>query len=271
MIPYPEIDPVLVHIGPLAVRWYSLAYIAGFLLGVQAMKYANRRLHLVRREEGLIDDVLLYAVPAVILGGRLGYVLFYNFGYYAENPVEALKIWNGGMSFHGGLLGLAAGLWLYCRRREVPLLAFAGLASMAAPIGLFFGRIANFVNGELYGRETSSPLGMVFPYGGPSPRHPSQLYEAALEGLLLGVVLWGAAFWMKKRTGAADGGALAGLFFLGYAAARTFAERFREPDAHLGILFDALTMGQALSLPMALIGGWLVFRYVKARSRPNVS
>ncbi|MET0156153.1 MAG: prolipoprotein diacylglyceryl transferase [Rickettsiales bacterium] len=259
MLTYPHIDPIIVEIGPFALRWYSLAYIAGFLTGLWAMKLGNRKFSLIPPRPELIDDVLYYAIPAVILGGRLAYVCIYNPQYYLSEPWEALKIWHGGMSFHGGMMGLAVALWVYCRRRKVNALAFGGLAALAAPPGLFFGRVANFINGELYGRPTDSPFGMVFPGAGDAPRHPSQLYEAGLEGIALGIVLWALAFALKKTRGYVDGRALIGMFLLGYAAARTFLERFREPDEQIGFLWGSITMGQTLSFPMALVGVALLY------------
>lgn len=254
MLTYPTIDPVIFEIGPFALRWYSLAYIAGFLVGIWAAKGANRRFALIPQKSEVIDDVLFYIIPAVILGGRIGYVCIYNPSYYMENIAEAFKIWQGGMSFHGGLVGMAIGIWIFCRHKKIPLRGFSGLAALAAPPGIFFGRIANFINGELYGRPTEAAVGMVFPGAGPLPRHPSQLYEAALEGAALALAVWALAFYLHRKRGFVDGFALVGLFLLGYALARGFVERFREPDEQIGFLWESLTMGQALSLPMALCG-----------------
>jgi phosphatidylglycerol---prolipoprotein diacylglyceryl transferase len=258
-IPYPEIDPVIFSLGPLAIRWYALAYIVGMVLGWRWILALNRTAGEPIKTPKW-DDALVWIAIGVILGGRLGYVLFYNPGFYLLNPVEALKVWQGGMSFHGGCLGVMVAMILFARRHKLPLLTFADLIAAAVPIGLFFGRIANFINGELFGRNTDVAWAFVFPGAGPSPRHPSQLYEAALEGLLLFLLL----NWMvRKRDALAKPGLITGLFLLGYAAARAFVEMFRQPDAHLGFLIGGITMGQLLSLPMILGGLYLVWRAQK--------
>ncbi len=260
-LPFPAIDPVLIEIGPLAIRWYALAYIGGLLIGWWlAARLAARApapgvpSPLTR---ALVDDFLLWATLGVILGGRLGYVLFYNPAFYAANPLAVLSIWEGGMSFHGGLLGVMAAIVLFCRRRGVPILALGDVIALVAPIGLFFGRIANFINGELYGRVGDVPWAMVFPGGGPEPRHPSQLYQAALEGLVLFLVLVALARFAHAR---ARPGLLTGAFAAGYGIARIVGELFREPDAHIGFLPFGTTMGQWLSLPLIAVGLWLVAR-----------
>jgi phosphatidylglycerol---prolipoprotein diacylglyceryl transferase len=262
-LPFPAIDPVLIEIGPFAIRWYALAYIAGLVLGWQCLKRLVQRPGW-RLTPAEIDDFLVYVTLGVVIGGRLGYVLFYRPGFYLEQPLEALAVWHGGMSFHGGVLGVvgAAALFGHLRRRSV--LEIADAVCAAAPIGLFFGRIANFINGELFGRVSDVPWAVVFPYGGPEPRHPSQLYEAGLEGLLLFAVMsWFA--WRPREPG--SDGRLAGIFLIGYGLARSFAELFREPDAHLGYLVGGLTMGQLLSLPMIVLGALLVVRsYGRARA-----
>jgi phosphatidylglycerol:prolipoprotein diacylglycerol transferase len=201
------------------------------------------------------EDLLTWMVLGVVLGGRLGYVLFYNPGYFLQNPVEILFVWQGGMSFHGGFAGVILGVLLYTRRKGIPLLQAGDAVALGAPAGLFFGRLANFINGELWGRVTDVPWAMVFPGAGPEPRHPSQLYEAALEGLALGAVMWLLAVrggWLKRP------GAVTGVFFLGYGLARSVVENFRQWDAQLGYAIEigsgGLTMGQMLSLPMVLIG-----------------
>lgn len=261
-IAFPSIDPVLVQIGPFAIRWYALAYLAGFLLG---WRYC---LHLARRDPGPptavdVDDFLTWAVIAVVLGGRLGYVLFYNPAYYLHDPLEALAVWHGGMSFHGGMLGVLVAVLLFARGRGFAPLALGDLIATVAPIGLFFGRLANFINGELFGRITDVPWAVVFPHGGPLPRHPSQIYEAILEGLVLFVVLAVLAY---RRGVRARPGTLAGTFFIGYGIARIVVEFFREPDPQLGFLFAGATMGQLLSVPMVLFGLALVV-YARSRSR----
>lgn len=262
-IAFPTVDPVAIEIGPLAIRWYALAYLAGFILGWRyCLRLAGADAAPPTRRD--VDDFLTWAVIGVILGGRLGYVLFYNLPYYAENPLQALAIWRGGMSFHGGLLGVVAAVALFARVRSIPVLALGDVIAAAAPIGLFFGRIANFVNAELYGRTTDVPWGVVFPNGGPEPRHPSQLYEAFLEGLVLFAVLW---FLARRPEIRARHGLLAGVFFAGYGTARIVVEFFREPDAQLGFLLGGhATMGQLLSLPMVLLGLALI---VWARRHPR--
>jgi phosphatidylglycerol---prolipoprotein diacylglyceryl transferase len=259
-IPFPGIDPVAIAIGPFAIRWYALAYIAGLLLGWRyTLVLADRPPRLVRRQD--IDDFLAWATLGVVLGGRLGYVLFYNPGYYLGHPLEALYLWHGGMSFHGGALGVMAAIALFTRGRGIPTLAFADIICEAVPIGLFFGRIANFINGELFGRVTEVPWAIVFPAGGPLPRHPSQIYEALCEGLLLFLLLFAA-----ERSGARrHPGTISGLFLAGYAVARMSGELFRQPDVQLGFLIFGTTMGQLLSLPLLLAGIALI---LWARRRP---
>jgi phosphatidylglycerol---prolipoprotein diacylglyceryl transferase len=255
-IPFPNIDPVLIEIGPFALRWYALAYIAGLIIGWRYVR------HLVKAPPRVaspndVDDFLLWATIGVVLGGRIGYILFYNFDYYSENPLRALEIWRGGMAFHGGMLGVILALFIFCRKRGIPLLGFADLIACATPIGLLLGRIANFINAELYGRPTDVPWGVIFPDGGPIPRHPSQLYQAFLEGLVLFIILY--MLWrieaVRMRLGA-----LSGAFLVGYGIFRMIGEVFREPDMHIGFLAFGTTMGQWLSLPMVLAGAWLIFR-----------
>jgi phosphatidylglycerol:prolipoprotein diacylglycerol transferase len=204
-----------------------------------------------------VDDFITWAVIGVIIGGRLGYVLFYKLAFFMDNPAQILQVWQGGMSFHGGLLGVIGAGILFAHRRGIPKLAFADLGFVAAPIGLFLGRLANFINGELFGRVTDVPWAMVFPRGGPLPRHPSQLYEAALEGLLLFILLhllWRRE-WVRGRPGV-----LTGVFLAGYAIARGLVELVRQPDVHLGLLAGGTTMGQWLSAPMLALGLYLIFR-----------
>ena len=252
-INFPQIDPIAISLGPIAIRWYALAYIAGLLLGWRyCRRLANRPP--VRLSARAIDDFLLWVALGVILGGRLGYILFYKPAYYLANPIEVLFIWQGGMSFHGGLLGVAVAIVLFARKEAVPVLTVADIVAGAAPIGLFFGRIANFVNGELFGRATDLPWGVVFPHGGPVPRHPSQLYEAGLEGLVLFLILYALVrMGALQRTGT-----LTGAFLIGYAVSRLLVELVRQPDQHLGFLIGGATMGQLLSVPMLLAGLALV-------------
>jgi phosphatidylglycerol:prolipoprotein diacylglycerol transferase len=255
-LPFPAIDPVAVEIGPLVIRWYALAYLAGLILGwLLARSLARLPPRAVKPAD--VDDFLTWATLGVVLGGRLGYVLFYKPGYYLAHPLEALAIWHGGMSFHGGLLGVVVAGILFCRMRRLPTLAFADLIFTVAPIGLCLGRIANFINGELAGRVSDVPWAMVFPGYGPLPRHPSQLYQAALEGLLLFAIL---ALLAMRPAVRARAGMLSGAFLVGYAVFRSVGELFREPDAHLGFLLGGLTMGQLLSLPMLVVGILLIRR-----------
>jgi phosphatidylglycerol---prolipoprotein diacylglyceryl transferase len=253
-IPFPAIDPVAVAIGPFVVRWYALAYIVGLLLGWRyCLVLADRPPRLVERRD--IDDFLVWATLGVVLGGRIGYVLFYQPGYYLQHPIEALYLWHGGMSFHGGALGVTLAILLFTRARRLPVLAFSDVIAEAIPIGLFFGRIANFINGELFGRETEIPWAVVFPNGGPVPRHPSQLYEAVCEGLLLFLLLRLAEHRGARRRP----GIVTGLFLIGYAVARMSGELFRQPDAQLGFLVFGTTMGQLLSIPVLIAGFILIW------------
>ncbi len=249
-IAFPMIDPVAVELGPIAIRWYALAYLIGFIGGWRySLWLADRFGARPNRED--IDLFLTWAVVGVILGGRLGYVLVYNLPYYAANPFDAFKIWHGGMAFHGGLIGVILAVLLFAWRRGVSAVALGDIIACATPIGLLFGRIANFVNGELYGRVSDVAWAMVFPRGGPLPRHPSQLYEAALEGLVLFVVM--AVLAMRPGVRARTG-TLTGAFLIGYAIARIIGELFREPDIQIGFLIGGTTMGQLLSVPMLLAG-----------------
>jgi phosphatidylglycerol:prolipoprotein diacylglycerol transferase len=254
VIPFPTFDPVLVRLGPLAIRWYALAYIAGILAG---WLYARRIIRSDKYWGGPapmtvldFDDFVLWVTLGIILGGRIGYVLFYNASYFATHPAEIVQLWKGGMSFHGGFLGCVLAVILFARYRGLSFLSLGDVTCAAGPIGLFLGRIANFINGELWGRPSDVPWAMVFPNGGPLPRHPSQLYEAALEGLLLFAVLA-----VLVRYGALKRpGTIIGAFATGYGMIRMFCELFREPDAQLGFLWQGLTMGMLLSLPLMLAG-----------------
>ncbi len=255
-IPFPDIDPILVSIGPFAIRWYALAYIVGLILGWRYCLRLSKHPPSVATPQQ-VDDFLVWATLGVVLGGRIGYVVFYNPMHYLNYPVEALYLWHGGMSFHGGALGVLFALFLFSRQRKIDFLGFSDIIVSAAPIGLFFGRIANFINAELWGRVTDLPWGVVFPGAGPEPRHPSQLYEAALEGLVLFVLL----NWLRHFTGARyRRGVLVGVFLAGYAVARTAVEFVRQPDEQLGFLIFGATMGQLLSLPLLLLGLYLIWR-----------
>ncbi|MCC6890234.1 MAG: prolipoprotein diacylglyceryl transferase [Hyphomicrobiales bacterium] len=257
-LPFPDFDPTLFSIGPLAVRWYALAYIVGILGG---WVYARAIIRAQRLWDGKapltvvdFDDFILWVTLGIILGGRLGYVLFYNPTYFAAHPLEVLQLWKGGMSFHGGFLGCVIAVILFARRRGIPILSLGDIVCAVAPIGLFLGRLANFVNAELWGRTTDVPWAFVCPGAGPLPRHPSQLYEAALEGLVLLAVLA-----LLMRAGALRRpGTILGAFCLGYGLARIVCEFFREPDQQLGFLWGGLTMGMLLSLPLIVAGVALI-------------
>lgn len=254
-LPFPAIDPVLIEVGPFALRWYALAYIAGILLAWRYMRrlVLNDRLWGgVKRPTPVdIDDFVLWGTIGIIVGGRLGYVLFYNPAYYLAHPLEIFEVWSGGMSFHGGFAGTVLAMILFAYKRGISIWTLFDLAGCAAPIGLFFGRLANFINGELWGRVTDVPWAVVFPTGGPEPRHPSQLYEAALEGIVLFLVIrvLSHRYQMLQRPGF-----IAGAFALGYGVTRSIAELYRVPDAHIGYLSGFVTMGIVLSLPMIIAG-----------------
>ena len=249
-----QIDPVALSIGSLQLRWYGLMYLAGFGLG-----WMLGRWRASRPGSGWtgpdVDDLLTCVMIGIILGGRLGYVLFYDLPVYTHDPMEIVRIWNGGMSFHGGLLGVLGAFWYFARTRGRTFLEVSDFIAPLIPQGLFFGRLGNFINGELWGKVSDAPWAVVFPGAGPLPRHPSQLYEAALEGLLLFIMLW--VFSLKPR----KVGAISGLFALGYGVFRFAVEFVRMPDVQLGYLaFGWLTMGQLLCVPLILAGLWLVCR-----------
>ena len=261
MIPvllFPQFDPVLVQIGPLAIRWYALAYIVALLLGWRLMRRLVRQAPVVATEVQ-VDDFLTWATLGVVLGGRIGYVLFYQPGHYFSHPLDALAVWQGGMSFHGGALGVSIATLWFCHSQKIPLLGFADRLAAVVPIGLFLGRVANFINGELWGRPAPDwlPWAMIFPRAGDIPRHPSQLYQAGMEGVLLFILVFSLSrrAWVRARFGM-----LTGVFLAGYGVARIIGELFREPDSFLGFLAGGLTMGQLLSAPMVLLGLWLIWR-----------
>jgi phosphatidylglycerol---prolipoprotein diacylglyceryl transferase len=254
ILTYPEINPVLISIGPFSVRWYALAYIVGILAGWYYARIIIASKRLWGGPAPLtvtdFDDFIIWITLGIIVGGRIGYVLFYNLGYFAANPLEIFALWTGGMSFHGGVIGCIVVTILFARRRGIPVLSLGDVTLAVAPIGLFLGRLANFINGELWGRPTDAPWAMVFPSGGPFPRHPSQLYEATLEGVLLLVVLG-----VMVRLGALKRpGLVTGTFAVAYGIVRIFCEFFREPDPQLGFLWGGLTMGTLLSIPLILAG-----------------
>lgn len=257
-IVFPDLDPVAFQIGFFAVRWYSLAYIVGLLLAWFLLRLMSKKTHSAFTVLK-IDDFLVWAIAGIIIGGRLGYVLFYQLPYYLEYPMHILALWEGGMSFHGGLLGMIIATILFAKKKDINMFMVADMLAVVAPIGLFLGRLANFVNGELYGRVTHAvPWAVIFPTGGEEPRHPSQLYEAGLEGVLLFIIL--NIVWWKIPKYRERYGLTAGLFFILYGIGRFALEVFREPDAHLGFLAAHLTMGQWLCVPMVVFGFWLVYR-----------
>ena len=262
-IAFPAIDPIALQLGPVAIRWYALAYVIGILAGWRYMIYLARRSPqpIGVRE---VEDFVVWATLGIVLGGRLGYVLFYRPAFFADEPLQALAIWQGGMSFHGGLLGVIAAILLFARARRTSWLVLGDLVVCAAPIGIFFGRLANFVNGELFGRPSDLPWAMAFPGGGPLPRHPSQLYEAFLEGLVLFLLLSCLALATRAPE---RPGLIGGVFLIGYAAARSVGELFREPDAHLGFVAAGMTMGQLLCLPLLLAGILLIRHSLRPRAR----
>lgn len=262
MLTYPEIDPVALSIGPLKIHWYGLMYLLGFLAFWWLGRIRARRADTVASPED-IGDMLFYGMLGVVLGGRIGYILFYNLGRFLDDPLMFFRVWEGGMSFHGGLLGSIVAIWFFQRKKGW---GFWRTMDFGAPLvapGLFFGRIGNFINGELWGRVTDFPIGMVFPGAGPLPRHPSQLYEAALEGAVLFVLLW--VYSSKPR----PVGSVSGLFLILYGVFRFFVEFFRLPDEHIGYLaFGWLTMGHVLTLPMIVAGVALM---AWARGKPQSS
>ena len=247
MIAYPNIDPILFQIGPLAIRWYGLMYSLAFLIGWPLL-LARAKRSLPRLSQDDAGNLMVWILFGVVLGGRVGYILFYQFEYYWDNPLAMLRVWEGGMAFHGGLLGVLTVCILFSRKYHITCLALADLVVPIVPIGFFFGRIGNFINGELWGRPTDLPWAMIFPLAGPEPRHPSQLYEAALEGLLLFVLL----NWLGRSL--RPPGFLLGWFLAGYGVCRFMVEFVREPDQQLGFLSLGLTMGQWLSVPMIVVG-----------------
>ncbi len=258
-IPYPVIDPILFHIGPLAIRWYALAYVFGIIFGwIYARRivtndslWGPKGSPISRRR---IDDFIVFGTIGIVVGGRIGYVLVYDLQTFLDQPLQIFALWEGGMSFHGGLVGVIIAMVIFARYTKLPVWSLIDVVAIVTPIGLFLGRIANFINGELYGRVTDVPWAMVFPTGGAEPRHPSQLYEAGLEGLVLGLALWYLAY---RRKCLRRPGFISAAFVAGYGAARTFVEFFRQPDMQIGqdgFLAGGVTMGMLLSVPMMVIG-----------------
>lgn len=258
---FPNIDPVALNIGPISIKWYGLSYMAGLVLGWLYVRRLLTTPHLWRNATApfgidRVDDLLLYITLAVILGGRLGQVLLYEPGYYFANPVEILKTWRGGMSFHGALIGSAIAILLFARQFKVSARTVMDLCCAAVPFGLFFGRIANFINSEHWGRTTNAAIGMVFPNGGPEPRHPSQLYEAALEGLAMLIIM---RIMTHKVLGLKRPGLVTGVWLVWYAIARTICEVFREPEPIHALNIEPFTAGQLYSIPMFLLGLYFIF------------
>lgn len=250
----PDIDPVAIRLGPLAIHWYGLMWVAGIVGGWWAGKLRATRYPSSGWRVQEIGDLTFYIALGAVLGGRLGYALFYNFDYYLQHPFGVLAVWTGGMSFHGGLLGVCVGMWLYARKTKRTFFDVSDFLVLLAPVGLATGRLGNFINQELWGKTTDLPWGVVFKTGGPLPRHPSQLYEFALEGVALFTILW--IYAAKPRPAAS----VSGLFLVCYGLFRFIVELVREPDAHLGYLaFGWVTMGQLLSIPMILFGAWLMW------------
>ncbi|HWD13149.1 prolipoprotein diacylglyceryl transferase [Pseudochrobactrum sp. sp1633] len=269
-LPFPNIDPVLFSIGPLSVHWYGIGYVIGILF---AWWYGKKLVNNARlwpnnnapMDPLALDDFVLWAALGVVIGGRLGYVLFYNFGFYISNPLEIPAVWDGGMSFHGGILGTTVAMILFARKRGIPVWSMFDTIAAGVPIGLGVVRIANFINSELWGRVSDVSWAVYFPNGGPLPRHPSQLYEAALEGFVLFFVL-ALLIWKGNKLKAP--GFIAGAFVAGYGLSRILVEFFREPDAQLGYLVGGwMTMGMVLSVPMVLLGVWAMWRANRAAAK----
>jgi len=256
VIPYPHINPDLFKIGPLHVRWYGLMYVLGFVASYLLIPRQERS-RAIGLQGSRVDSLMFFVFVGLLAGARLGYILFYqyhNLADFLRHPIEIIAVWQGGMSFHGGLVGCVIAGWLFCRKNKMPFWAVADSVVVTAPIGLGLGRIGNFINGELFGRPSDVPWAMVFPLGGPMPRHPSQLYEALMEGAVLFVLLW----VLRKR--AFPDGMMIAFFLVFYGAFRFVIEFFREPDVHLGFILGPLTMGQLLSASMVLAG--LVLHFI---------
>ena len=257
-----DINPIAFSVGPINVYWYGLAYMAGMVLGLfYALKIVDAKKEncnlLITKKN--IDEIFIWIVFGIIFGARFGYVIFYNFDFYLNNPLLILSLWEGGMSFHGGALGVIIAIISYSKYHKIPILETGDIVCAVVPIGLFFGRIANFINGELWGKETNLSWGVIFPNAGSNPRHPSQLYEACLEGLALFIILFALVFLdgLKKR------GLISGTFLFFYSFSRILVENFREPDLHIGYIFLNITMGMILSLPFLIAGLILIFQSLK--------
>ncbi len=260
MLTYPNINPVAIKFGPISIRWYSLAYIIGIVAGWWYAGKMNARAKFMNAKQ--YDAILSWIVMGIILGGRLGYVLFYKPSYYFHNPLEIFYLWEGGMSFHGGMIGTVLAIFIFCRLNKIEFFRVMDVAACVSPIGLFLGRLANFVNGELYGRPTNSPIAMIFPNSDGLPRYPSQLIEASLEGVLFFIILstlfWKFNKWQRPAF-------LSGAFLICYGIFRIIGETFREPDSFMGYFLGGITMGQILCIPMLLLGFYLIFWSSRAK------
>ena len=265
-----SLDPVLIDLGFFQIRWYSIAYILGIILG---WLYANKiiksteenKYNFVQISTQQFDSLIVYLVIGIIIGGRLGYVIFYNLEYYSQNFFEIIKLWQGGMSFHGGLLGVVISIIIFSKKSKISFFKIADIVSCVAPIGIFFGRIANFINGELYGKISTVPWGVIFPNSGNLARHPSQIYEAILEGLILFILI---NYLALKKQLLFKAGYISGVFLISYSLLRIFSENFREPDMHLGYFFNYFSMGTLLSL-ISLMAGLIIILYIKKNEKNN--
>jgi len=263
-------DPVLIDLGFFAIRWYSLAYIFGIIIGwIYAGKIiketAKNKYNFSAVKKSDFDDLLIYLVIGIILGGRLGYIIFYNFDYYIQNFLEIFKIWQGGMSFHGGMLGVIFAIYIFSKNKNTNFFKFSDIVACVAPIGLFLGRIANFINGELYGKISTLPWAVIFPAGGNIARHPSQIYEAILEGVVLFVLI---NFLALKKQLIIKSGYISSFFLISYSVMRIFSENFRQPDQHLGYFFNYFSMGTLLSF-LTLIAGFIIIFFIKKNEQNN--
>ena len=263
-------DPVLVDLGFFQIRWYSIAYILGIILGwVYAVKIIKKTQNNTQNFEPIkrsdFDDLVIYLVLGIILGGRLGYVIFYNLEYYIQNSFEIFKLWQGGMSFHGGLLGVIVAIFIFSKNKNTNFFKYSDIVACVAPIGIFLGRIANFINGELFGKISTLPWAVIFPNGGNIARHPSQIYEAILEGLVLFILI---NFLALKKHLIIKTGYVSSFFLISYSILRIFSENFREPDQHLGYLFNYFSMGTLLSI-LTLISGFLIIFFIKKNEQNN--
>ena len=253
---HPSIDPIIFSLGFVDIRWYSMAYIGAFLIGIYLIKYFNNK-HINIIQNKIIDEFFIWAVSSVILGGRIGYVIFYQMENFIQNPIYLFYIWRGGMSFHGGLLGMMIAIYLFSKKNNLNFFTLSDLVSLVAPIGIFFGRIANFINIELIGKVTNFPLAIIYPTIDNYPRHPSQLYEAFFEGIILFIIL---VFIFNKKKLNKNSGFVSGYFLLIYGILRFLIEYLREPDQHIGLIFNLFSMGQILCIPIIFFGFLILYK-----------